>query len=234
MNTTDLTNTYCLPIIKDTKAQVLATIESNLSRYHFFEVWLDYICDAEPSFAEELATRLPNRIIVIFRRQNFEAPRLPLDTCLSICKSLVGRQVLVDFDIVHQAREIDLLKTGGITLSTILSYHNYSETPSDTELHRITTRARELGAQITKVSTFCLTPSDALRLLTLLLNLRDAGRRCVILGMGEHGVATRIFGHLWGNALSFAPCSIDECSAPGQIPLDNLNSIMQALTKPHR
>jgi 3-dehydroquinate dehydratase-1 len=114
-------------------------------------------------------------------------------------------------------------------VATILSYHNYSATPKYEELQAIAARAQDFGAHITKLSTFCVTQHDALRLLSLLLDLRQNGRRCIVLGMGEHGLITRIFGPSWGNELSFAPLEVAQGSAPGQIPLDKLDSILQAL-----
>jgi 3-dehydroquinate dehydratase-1 len=86
------------------------------------------------------------------------------------------------------------------------------------------------GAHIIKIATFCTTQRDALRLLSLLIDLREAGKRCVVLGMGKHGTITRVFGPQWGSEIAFAPVLADQRSAPGQITLDRLDTIMQALT----
>jgi 3-dehydroquinate dehydratase type I len=76
----------------------------------------------------------------------------------------------------------------------------------------------------------CQTEQDALRLLQLLLELKAKNQRCIILGMGEHGITTRIFGTLWGNELIFAPETLAEQSAPGQLTrqqLDNITAILK-------
>jgi 3-dehydroquinate dehydratase type I len=146
-----------------------------------------------------------------------------------IFKTLSRKQVLVDLDISSQVEDITRLQSERLALKTILSYHNYQLTPSDTELRSITERIAGWGAHITKISTFCSIQRDALRLLSLLIDLREAGRRCIVLGMGKHGVITRVFGAQWGNEISFAPIDINQRSAPGQIALDKLDSIMQAL-----
>jgi 3-dehydroquinate dehydratase type I len=166
---------------------------------------------------------------MVSRRPNFEQSKIPMDVRLEILRSLSRKQVLVDLDISSQVEEITRLQAERVPLKTILSYHNYQLTPSDTELRSLTSRIAGWGAHITKISTFCSIQRDALRLLSLLIDLREAGRRCIVLGMGKHGVITRVFGPQWGNDISFAPIEGNQRSAPGQIPLDKLESIMQAL-----
>jgi 3-dehydroquinate dehydratase type I len=85
------------------------------------------------------------------------------------------------------------------------------------------------GAYIIKVATHCTTQRDALRLLTLLIELRESGRKSIILGMGKHGVITRVFGTVWGNEMAFTPLEATARSAPGQLTVDKLDTIMQAL-----
>jgi 3-dehydroquinate dehydratase type I len=208
---------------------VRTTIEKHLSDYRYFEVWLDYIKDIEHDFVSSLVSQYPSRLIFVFRRQNFEKETMQLSLREKILASLSNKEALVDFDIARQTGTIEEIRRKGLALSTILSYHDYQQTPTDTELESIVSRAKDMGAYITKLSVFCSTQRDALRLLSLLLQLREAGRRCIVLGMGEHGVITRIFGPLWGNELSFVPVEVAESSAPGQISLDKLKTIMQAL-----
>ena len=229
MRIAQVTNKYCLPLIKRKRADIEASIDEHAARYRFFEVWVDYIDDITPEFATSIVSRYPHRLIMVSRRQNFEAQKMPADLRFEIFKSLSRKQVLVDLDIAHQTEDIKRLQGERITLKTILSYHNYSQTPSDTELRSIASRAASWGAHITKISTFCSIQRDALRLLSLLIDLRESGRRCVVLGMGKHGVITRVFGSQWGNEIAFAPMEVGQRSAPGQLPLDKLDSIMQAL-----
>lgn len=229
MSTARVDNKYCLPIIKKKRAEVQETIESNLTTFRYFEVWLDYIEDLEPGFAASLVGLYPHRIVVVFRRQNLDPSKLPIEDRYQIIKTLARKQVFVDLDITMQGEEITRAQAERIPLKTILSYHNYSFTPSDTELRSLTDRMENLGAHIVKVSTHCSTQRDALRLLSLLIELRESGRKCIILGMGKHTVINRIFGTLWGNEMVFAPVDIAARSAPGQLAVDKLDSILKAL-----
>jgi 3-dehydroquinate dehydratase-1 len=230
MRSSKIDNRYCLPIIKRSKGEVQKTIEANIDRYRFFEVWIDYINDIDTGFAASLVGLFPHRLIIVSRRQNLEPIKLPFEARIDILKTLSRKPVLVDLDISLQVEEITRINSERISLKTILSYHNYQLTPSDTELRSITSRTANWGAYITKVSTLCSIQRDALRLLSLLIDLREAGRRCIVLGMGKHGVITRVFGQQWGNEVSFAPIEGTQRSAPGQLPIEKLDSIVQALS----
>lgn len=229
MSTARVDNKYCLPIIKKKRAEVQATIEDNLATFRYFEVWLDYIEDLEPGFAASLVGLFPHRLVMVFRRQNLDPIKLPIDDRYQIIKTLSRKQVLVDLDITMQGEELSRAQAERLPLKTILSYHNYSFTPSDTELRSLTARMESLGAHIIKISTQCSTQRDALRLLSLLIELRESGRKCIILGMGKNSVINRIFGTLWGNEMVFAPVELAARSAPGQLPVDKLDSILRAL-----
>ena len=222
-------NRYCLPIIKRTRSEVQANIESNLSKFRYFEVWLDYIEDLDSGFAASLVGLYPHRLIMIFRRQNLEPMQISSEERFKILSTLSRKQVLVDLDISVQAEEITRLQSERMSLKTILSYHNYALTPSDTELRSITDRMEGWGAHIMKIATHCSIQRDALRLLSLLIDLREDGHKSIVLGMGKHGVITRVFGTVWGNEMAFAPIEAVSKSAPGQLTVDKLDSIMQAL-----
>ena len=229
MSSPRINNKYCLPIIKSARAEVQAAIQANIDRFRFFEVWLDYIDDLDPGFAAKVVGLYPHRLVMVFRRQNLEPMRMAPGTRLEMISTLARKQVLVDFDVSTQTEEITQAQSARLSLKTILSYHNYSLTPSDTELRSLTHRMEDWGAHIMKFSTYCSIQRDALRLLSLLIDLREGGHRSIILGMGKHGVITRVFGTLWGNEMVFAPVDAGSRSAPGQITVDKLDSIMQAL-----
>jgi 3-dehydroquinate dehydratase-1 len=204
-------------------------VQENADRFRYLEVWLDHIDDLEPGFAASLVGMYPHRLIMVFRRQNLEPMKMSADLRCKILSTFARKQVLVDLDISVQAEEITRLQAERIALKTILSYHNYSFTPSDTELRSIIDRMQGWGAHIVKISTLCTIQRDALRLLSLLIDLREAGQKCIVLGMGKHGVITRVFGTVWGNELTFAPVEINSRSAAGQLTVDKLDSIIQAL-----
>ncbi len=221
-----MTAKYCLPIIKPTKNEVLAAIEGHTSNYDFFEIWLDYIDDLDSQFVARLIQQLRGKLIVVFRRQNLEPPTMPVPDRLEYLTQFSGTPVLVDLDINDQATELQTIREQKLSIQTIVSYHNYQETPPDSEVQNIVKKILVWRPTILKISTMCQTERDSLRLLDLLLKTKITDQKCIILGTGKHGTITRIFGTLWGNQMIFAPQNSEEESAPDQLTRAQLETIL--------
>ena len=71
---------YCLPIIERDAGLIPALIERERERYHYFEVWLDYIEDLSLGFVRDLCESLAGRGVFLFRRKELEKIRLPVGT----------------------------------------------------------------------------------------------------------------------------------------------------------
>lgn len=222
-------NKYCLPIIKKTTKEVLRIINNNLTKYSYFEVWLDYIDDFELEFIQKLSEKLGKKLILLFRRQGLASIKMDLEKRFRIISSLQNSRCLLDLDIGTQKQEVDYMNTHQLKLKTILSYHNYQATPPQEELIKILDDMFKNNATIYKLSTFCESSDDAVRLLNILLVLRNKKLKHIILGMGKHGVITRIFGTLWGNEMIFAPSSLKDKSAPGQLTKGELEEIFRII-----
>lgn len=219
---------YCLPIIKTTKQEVLTMIQQQ-SEYDYFEVWLDYITDLDESFLKNLVDVLGNKLIVLLRRKNLEPMKINFKERLVILSILKNLHIFIDLDIVVNKKELDYLKLNKNSFATLISYHNYKQTPPDRSLRALVTKMKSYHPAIIKIASFCKTPSDALRLLELQQRLKP--QRHIVLGMGEFGTITRVFGTLWGNEMIFAPAEETEHSAPGQLTKTALEKIFDALGK---
>jgi 3-dehydroquinate dehydratase I len=220
---------FCLPIIGASKAEILRTIDGAESRFECFEVWLDYVEGLDPEFVTSLVERYGERMIFVFRRLSL-APTL-MDASLRerIFGVLSGSSSFVDLDIRAQTRELDQAARAGHRFRLIASFHDYEDTPDDRTLRELADLARARGAEIVKLATYCRSEHDALRLLALLLELKNTGAVPIVLGMGPHGLATRILGPLWGNAVAFAPLDEERASAPGQLSRDRLGAVLDIL-----
>lgn len=220
---------YCLPIIKTSASEVLDSINNNQANYSFFEVWLDYISDLDQSFIPKLQELLHERLIVLFRRLDFEPPRLNVQERLNILGQLDNSTVMVDLDVNQQSTELAYVQDQNLTLKLIGSYHDYQRTPDSVQLESIIDTMKQYQPTIYKLSTKCNSQQDALRLMELLLNLNADHLPAIILGMGDFGVITRIFGTLWGNEMIYAPQEVREQSAPGQLTRQQLGIIFKEL-----
>jgi 3-dehydroquinate dehydratase-1 len=220
---------YCLPIIKDTKQEVITTLKDNQLTYDYFEIWLDYIIDVDDAFIKRLVEDLPEKLILLFRRQKLEKIQMDLQKRRNIISALENTNVYLDLDIRIQQEELDYIKENNLNVKHISSYHNYEETPNADELQKIFSEMSYYNPTIYKIATMCQTESDAVTLLQTLLNLKQEEKKYIVLGMGEKGSITRVFGTLWGNEMIFAPKEKNENSAPGQLTRKQLEEIFMIL-----
>lgn len=220
---------YCLPIIKTAKAEVLETIQTNGGKYDYFEVWLDYVDGADEAFVKQLVGLLGDRLVILFRRDKLETIRMPLEKRFDVLKLLDKTPALVDLDITSQTAELDYIRENNLAVKTIVSYHDYQQTPPSVRLEEIIDTMERYQPGIYKLAALCGSHEDAVRLLEQLLALKAQGRNAIVLGMGEAGAVTRVFGALWGNEMTFAPLTKAEQSASGQLTRQQLENIFKEL-----
>lgn len=223
---------YCLPIIKKDKNEILEIIEKNISEYQFFEVWLDYVENLDEAFIMKITNMLQDKLIVLFRRQDFESVTMSVEERFNYISLISNSESFLDLDI-SQKNELDHIVKNGMSIKLIVSYHNYSETPPSDDLSEILDKMKEYKPEIYKISTLCQNRHDALRLLKIQTRLKEQNKKHIVLGMGEFGTITRVYGTLWGNELIFAPKTIEENSAPGQLTKSELEKIFEILITKH-
>lgn len=220
---------YCLPVIKNTKEEVLQIIQQNLNDYDFFEVWLDYIQDLDQAFIDFLINQYEEKLILLFRRQNLEDVKMDADLRQKLIWQVASSKALIDLDVFNQAQELNYIKERNIRPNLIISCHNYTETPTLEELKKIVENMEEFNPNIYKVACFCNSDEDALKLLNLLMELKQKNLKFIVLGMGAEGLVTRIVGSLWGNEIAFAPKTLEEKSAEGQLTKSDLVELFKIM-----
>lgn len=228
---------YCLPIIKNNKEKVLEMINQNLSDYSYFEIWLDYVEDLDTDFLDFLISNHEERIIFVLRRQKLEdmsktlvsAKKVSLDRRQKIIWQVANTKSYLDLDIKTQEDELNYIIEKNLKPNLILSFHDYENTPPYPALIDLLEDMEKYNPSIYKFSTFCNSEIDAVKLLNLLIHLKDKGVKFIVLGMGKEGLVTRIFGSLWGNEMIFAPKSLEEKSAEGQLTKDQLERIFEII-----
>ncbi len=95
---------------------------------------------------------------------------------------------------------------------SIGSYHDFARTPGARTLKERARQARNMGADIVKVATFCAGTEDVRR---LALFTAAEPHPVVSMGMGPYGGLTRILLPALGSALVYAACG--RPTAPGQL-----------------
>lgn len=220
---------YCLPIIKEKKAEVLKMIEENIGNFDFFEVWVDYIEDFDNAFIEKISNELQQKLIIVFRRQLLEETKKSFQEITDIINIVKDNGCSIDLDITNQQKELEYIRENMISIKSIVSYHNYQITPKDEILNDVIETMKRYSPFIFKIATFCNNEDDSLRLMQLLVRLKKMKKKFIVLGMGELGMITRVFGTIWGNDMTFAPLTESEKSAPGQLTREQLETIFSKI-----
>ncbi len=148
----------------------------------------------------------------------------------AVCRS--GAVDLFDYELSVEApyfsHAVALAKETGVRL--VASFHNFSETPSADELVAKFVAMEEAGADIAKIAVMPNDLRDVLTLLEATLTARNTLEIPVIsMSMGGFGSLTRLFGWVFGSSVSFAVG--DQASAPGQVPIEQLNTVVEIVQK---
>lgn len=110
-------------------------------------------------------------------------------------------------------------RKGGVQV--IVSAHDFNATPPADEIFGKLVRAAATGADVAKVAVMPRSMDDVLALLAATTRAhRELDLPLITMAMGPLGVLTRVFGGLFGSALSFAAGR--QASAPGQLPIAEL------------
>ncbi len=218
-----MTVRYCLPIrvAKINEAENLIAEHDRF--YSSFEIWVDYLEDYSLQALLGLSRHLGERLILLFRRDRLEAIRLPLKDRLALMEELTSCGSFLDLDLTTQSQELNYSIDLGLKLIT--SYHNYDRTPDRAELRELHRLMLVYKPNLVKFSSFCRGADEALALLDFWLELRTQTTPSLVIGMGEHGVLTRIVSLKWEAPLVFAPLLNLQASAPGQLSRPQLEVI---------
>ena len=233
----------CTPLVGRTLDKILAELAVVLPKQPDVLEWrVDYF-DAIGGTAAVIAAakaikQAAGNIPVLFTRRSTieggekiainEAQVIAMYTAVCESKSID----LIDYEMANDAANIALVRTAAKAndIKLVLSFHNFSFTPGLETLAAKFLSADQLGADVAKVAVM---PRDLDDVLTLLTATREASKKLRIplisMSMGPFGAMTRLFGWTFGSALTFAVGA--SSSAPGQVPIEDLNAVLAILQK---
>ncbi len=122
--------------------------------------------------------------------------------------------------------KMDELKSRGAKV--IISWHDFRDTPSLQELDKVMSAEKSAGADMCKIVTTALKPSDNLRVLEFLEDRATSGG-LVSFAMGELGKPSRVLCPIFGSEFTFASLTDSDATADGQLSIDQLRSTWQLL-----
>ena len=112
---------------------------------------------------------------------------------------------------------------------TIISNHDFKQTPDAPEIMNRVEKMLELGGDIPKVAVMPVKKEDVLTLIQANLQLKKLypNRKMIMIAMGSRGIVTRMSGEIFGSVLTFA--TVKHASAPGQVSAGEMKKILQII-----
>jgi 3-dehydroquinate dehydratase-1/3-dehydroquinate dehydratase/shikimate dehydrogenase len=111
----------------------------------------------------------------------------------------------------------------------IISWHDFSGTPSSDELGVILQQQIESGAHIGKIVTMANNYKDVLRVLNLQAIAAENNFPLISFCMGHSGMISRLASLKLGGYMTYAAPDSGDATAPGQLKVSALRSMLNAL-----
>ena len=114
-------------------------------------------------------------------------------------------------------------------VAVVCSSHDFAKTPPRAELVCRMVQMQQAGADLPKVAVMPQSRTDVLELLAATAEMADQHPETpvITMSMGALGAVSRLAGEAFGSAMTFA--NPGQASAPGQVPLEVVNQVLDAL-----
>lgn len=139
---------------------------------------------------------------------------------------------LVDVEVFSGNRDSLIEKLHREGVFVVASSHDFEKTePKDALIQRFL-QMETTGADILKIAVMPLSFSDTAALMDATSAASERTTRPLIsMSMGKTGMVSRVAGESFGSAVTFG--TVGEASAPGQLPMEELRSVLGILHRPH-
>jgi 3-dehydroquinate dehydratase-1 len=140
---------------------------------------------------------------------------------------------LVDVELFtgdsHVNAIVSAAKENGVYV--VMSNHDFFKTPAKEEILYRLRKMQEFGADIPKIAVMPTSVDDVITLLdaTNTMKKQYADRPIITMSMGGTGVISRLASEVFGSAFTFGAGKA--ASAPGQIPVAELRTVLEILHK---
>lgn len=221
-------NKVCVSITGQDSSEITQKL-ANLSTEHgFFEVRLDGLADLSQSAITKIFDATSKLKTVATIRTANEGGKF-IDE--------VGYRDLIEACFNSNASYVDvelamLNKFPGLVDvtqadRTIISYHNFEQTPTDSELEQVISKMHEVSdVAVIKIACMTRDMNDVNRL-TELQKMQPIGK-AIIVAMGEYGQILRLLGPSLGAFATFASADSSPV-APGQLYYKEMNKIISLM-----
>lgn len=138
-----------------------------------------------------------------------------------------GDADLVDIELFSTKSADLILLAKEHQVLTVVSYHDFQQTPAEDEIYSCLKKMHDLGADLPKIAVMPRCREDVLTLLKATSRADRAFGPVITMSMGALGTISRISGEIFGSCLTFG--TAEQASALGQLEADVLFNCLQVL-----
>ena len=223
-----------IPIVERTESAILekaaafSTLKADCVEWR--ADWFDAVSDvnALAHCLQGLRTALGEKLLLVTFRTQAEGGEKPLAQeeyaafCTAVCASGCADLLDIEFFPNREALPALIAQTHAAGIAVVCSSHDFEKTPPKEELVRRMTAMQQAGADLPKLAVMPRSRADVLELLAATAEMTD-----ITMSMGALGGVSRLCGEAFGSAMTFA--NPGTASAPGQVPLDVVNAVLDSL-----
>ena len=149
--------------------------------------------------------------------------------CAAVCAS--GCADLLDIEFFSAGKRLPqwIAAAHAAGVKVVCSSHDFQKTPPRTELVERMLRMQQAGADLPKLAVMPTCRTDVLELLAATAEMADHHPETpvITMSMGALGAVSRLCGEAFGSSMTFA--NPGTASAPGQVPLDVVDTVLDSL-----
>ncbi|RLI29206.1 type I 3-dehydroquinate dehydratase [Candidatus Bathyarchaeota archaeon] len=215
---------------KDYKEAVKMLEEAEALSVDLAEVRLDHMTRLDGLEELPRSTKLPLIATLRPKRQGGmfegeEAERVEI-----LRKSAVMGFEYVDLELDTPGIDELVNELKGAGVKVIVSHHDFERTPGVEELRWLLSRELSYRPDVCKLVTYARSLRDNLVCLTLLSGLRR-DIRIVCFAMGKLGLVSRVLSPLYGGFFTYASLRRGLETAPGQLTVEDLRTIVKLIRR---
>lgn len=233
----------CVPIVGKTKEEIIEEVNDLKEICLDVVEWrVDFFENVEniqqvKAVLKELRKYIPDTpLLFTFRSIKEGGQKLISKDYYTILNKEISNTGLIDLidvelfmgdEIVNEIVEFAHEKE----VKVVMSNHDFNKTPPKEEIISRLCTMQELGADLPKIAVMPQNEGDVLVLLTATNEMVQvyADRPIITMSMAGMGVISRLCGEIFGSSLTFGASK--KVSAPGQISVEELNSVLSVLHK---
>lgn len=220
----------CVSVIDESVDNAILTAQTAAHIADVIEIRLDMLTKPQVApFIEKLSTPL-----LFTNRAAWEGGhcKLPEDQRLALLQDAADLgasyiDVELHTDETLQKKLISAAKEKGAKV--IVSWHNFTDTPTTQELISILQLQFRANADIGKIVCMAHNHFDVLRVLDLQVQAAELGFPLIAFSMGRPGMISRIATMELGGFMTYTAPARDRETAPGQLPLHIMQTIRETL-----